>query len=353
MIDQNHVDIQYKQLAEKILSEGRRKEDRTGTGTISIFGSEMKFNLLDGFPLLTTKKLHVKSIIHELLWFLNGDTNIRYLEQNGVSIWREWPYQIYKKNGGFLDEKSFAERIVEDETFADQHGRLGPVYGKQWRKWVSERQYKDVDTEIDIITILKEEKSIDQISNLINDLKNNPDSRRLMVSAWNPSDIPRMALPPCHYGFQCYTYEVSGEERINFWCKMLRKDISYGYKLDDEKLDALGAPRRVLDLKLNQRSVDFFLGEPYNIASYAILTHMLAKEVNMFPGELTCSNGDTHIYFNHVDYIKEQIQRTPYLLPHLEIVERSDRDIFSYRYDDFKIIDYVAHPNWKNVPIAV
>lgn len=262
---------QYHQLLQHILENGVEKSDRTGTGTISCFGYQMRFDLSQGFPLVTTKKVHLKSIIHELLWFLQGSTNIAYLKENGVSIWDEW---------------------------ADENGELGPVYGKQWRSWEG-----------------KDGKVVDQISDLVKQLKTNPDSRRLIVSAWNVADLPQMALMPCHTLFQFYV--ANGK----------------------------------LSCQLYQRSADVFLGVPFNIASYAILTLMLAQVCDLEPGDFIHSFGDVHIYSNHLEQVKLQLSRTPYPLPQLKL-NPEVRDIFGFRYEDFELVGYQSHPGIK-APVAV
>ncbi len=257
---------QYLELCKHVLDNGVKKEDRTGTGTISSFGYQMRFNLQDGFPLMTTKKLHTKSIIHELLWFLKGDTNIKYLQENGVRIWNEW---------------------------ADENGELGPVYGHQWRSWPT-----------------SDGKTIDQISNVVNQIKNNPDSRRLIVSAWNVSDVDHMALPPCHCLFQFYVAEGK------------------------------------LSLQLYQRSADVFLGVPFNIASYALLVHMMAQATNLEVGEFVHTFGDVHIYTNHLDQINEQLKREPHTLPTLKI-NKQVNSLFDFTFDDFTFENYHPHPHIK------
>lgn len=257
---------QYLKLCENILENGTLKEDRTGTGTISTFGYQMRFNLSEGFPLLTTKKLHVKSIIHELIWFLKGDTNIKYLNENGVRIWNEW---------------------------ADEKGNLGPVYGHQWRSWTS-----------------ADGRTIDQISELIDQIKNNPDSRRLLINAWNVGDIERMALPPCHCLFQFYV--ANGK----------------------------------LSCQLYQRSADVFLGVPFNIASYALLTHMIAHVCNLEPGEFIHTFGDVHIYQNHVEQVKLQLTRETRSLPQL-FINPEVKNIFDFKYEDFTFENYNPHPHIK------
>ncbi len=261
----------YHDLLHHILKHGTKKSDRTGTGTISVFGYQMRFNLAEGFPLLTTKKVHTKSIIHELLWFLQGDTNTRYLQENGVSIWDEW---------------------------ADKAGDLGPVYGKQWRSWAT-----------------PDGRSIDQISEVVHTLKTNPDSRRIIVSAWNPADIPAMALAPCHCLFQFY--------------------------VADGKLSC----------QLYQRSADVFLGVPFNIASYALLTLMIAQVCDLEPGEFIWTGGDTHLYINHLEQVDRQLSRSFRPLPTL-LINPEVRDIFGFTYEDFDVIGYDPWPGIK-APVAV
>ena len=257
---------QYLDLLQRIVNEGTRKEDRTGTGTLSVFGHQMRFNLEEGFPLLTTKKLHLKSIIHELLWFLKGDTNVRYLQENGVRIWNEW---------------------------ADENGELGPVYGHQWRSWPN---YNG--------------GHVDQIQDIVNALKNNPDSRRMIVSAWNVAEVDQMALPPCHCLFQFYV--ANGK----------------------------------LSLQLYQRSADTFLGVPFNIASYALLTMMMAQVSGLKPGDFIHTTGDTHLYLNHLEQAKEQLKRTPRTLPRM-VINPNVTSIFDFKYDDFTLEGYDPLPHIK------
>lgn len=261
----------YLDLLDRILREGARKDDRTGTGTLSVFGHQMRFDLGAGFPLVTTKKLHLKSIIHELLWFLAGDTNIRYLKENGVSIWDEW---------------------------ADAKGELGPVYGHQWRSWPT-----------------PDGGSIDQIAQVVADIRRNPDSRRLIVTAWNPADVPKMALPPCHCLFQFAVAEGK------------------------------------LSCQLYQRSADVFLGVPFNIASYALLTQMVAQVTGLQPGDFIHTLGDAHLYLNHLDQAREQLTRAPRPLPRL-VLNPDVTDLFAFRYADVAIEGYDPHPHIK-APVAV
>jgi len=262
---------QYLDLMRHVRDHGHRKEDRTGTGTLSLFGYQMRFDLAHGFPLVTTKKLHLRSVIHELLWFLRGDTNIQYLHDNGVTIWDEW---------------------------ADTNGDLGPVYGKQWRSWPAAGG-----------------RGIDQISQLVEQIRTNPDSRRLLVSAWNPGDIDHMALPPCHCLFQFY---VAGGR---------------------------------LSCQLYQRSADVFLGVPFNIASYALLTLMIAQVTHLRPGEFVHTFGDAHLYSNHLDQVELQMQREPYPLPMMKM-NTDIKELFDFRYEDFQLTDYQSHPHIK-APVAI
>jgi len=262
---------QYLDLMNEILEKGAKKTDRTGTGTLSLFGRQLRFDLSEGFPLVTTKKLHLRSIIYELLWFLRGDTNIKYLKDNGVTIWDEW---------------------------ADENGELGPVYGHQWRSWPAPGG-----------------KSIDQITQVIGQLKQKPDSRRHIVTAWNPAEVDKMALPPCHALFQFYVAEGR------------------------------------LSCQLYQRSADYFLGVPFNIASYALLTFMFAQQCDLLPGEFVWTGGDVHLYSNHIEQARQQLERKPFALPQLNI-KRKPESIFDYEYNDFEILNYQAHPSIK-APIAV
>jgi len=299
---------QYLDLLKLIKETGIKKEDRTGTGTISIFGHQMRFNLQDGFPLMTTKKVNLDSIIHELLWFIRGDTNIRYLVKNGVNIWNDWPFQSWLNETGQAEKytmhskewkemmKTFVEMVVTDKEFADKYGDLGPVYGKQWRDF----------------------EGVDQLEQVIEDIKSNPDSRRLIVSAWNPKDIPIMiksGLPPCHTLFQFY--------------------VSNGR----------------LSCQLYQRSADVFLGVPYNIASYALLTLMIAEVSGLKPGEFVHSFGDTHIYLNHIEQVNEQLSRNPHPLPKLKIKNHKS-SLFEFDIDDFELTGYDPDP-FISAPIAV
>ena len=339
------IDEQYLLLLEDIILNHNKKSDRTGTGTLSVFGRRISHNMKDGFPLLTTKKMAWKSIVTELLWFLRGDTHIKYLLDNDCHIWEGDCYQNYcmshKDGHEFYEDEEFINKIKTDEDFAKKWGELGPIYGKQWRNW----EYGDYP----------HRKSIDQIQNLIRDLKTNPDSRRLMVSAWNVGELNQMVLPPCHYGFQVYTRELSLEERAKWLQDNKGYDLLVG-NLDHDHIRELveeESPTRAISLMWNQRSVDTCLGLPFNIASYGLLLHIIAKMVNMVPDELIGSLGDTHIYSNHVEGALEQSKRTWFPLPSLVF---SDDLNFSGTIDDFlatatpekfKIENYTSHPSIK------
>ena len=299
---------QYLDLVRHIRDHGVKKEDRTGTGTISIFGHQMRFNLADGFPLVTSKKVHLKSILHELLWFIRGDTNIRYLIENGVGIWNDWPYQNWLRETGqdkhlvmYSAEwravmREFTQQIMADQDFANKYGDLGPVYGKQWRNF----------------------GGVDQLAQLMSDLSSNPDSRRLIVSAWNPQDIPVMVksgLPPCHSLFQLYVVEGC------------------------------------LSCQLYQRSADVFLGVPFNIASYAALTMMIAQVAGLKLGDFVHTFGDAHLYSNHMDQVDEQLSRTTFGLPTLQINPQVT-SLFDFVYEDFELQNYQSHGP-ISAPVAV
>jgi len=361
----NNVDKQYLDFLRHILKNGVKKIDRTGTGTISVFDYSMRFNMSEGFPLLTSKKMFTKAVIIELMWFLKGDTNIKYLVDNGCNIWNGDAYKAYERYVFSTEEKirkenwqcdfqpieimtkeQFVDNMRNDPEFHERWGDLGPVYGAQWRNWegVSAGMAISRDMEWGSNNVEEEKYGIDQIANLINDLRTDPDSRRLMVNAWNVSEIENMTLPPCHFGFQCYTTEMTFEQRLEHWCSSLGKHISYGNDFDEKKLDELNVPKRKLDLKWFQRSVDSFLGLPFNITSYALLLHLLAREVNMVPNDLIFSGGDCHIYLNHVDVVKKQLEQETYKLPKLELSNKSIDDI---KYEDFNIIGYQSSPTLK------
>ena len=313
----NNLDKQYQELLKTILEYGVDKKDRTGTGTKSIFGYTIRHNMKNGFPLLTTKKMYWKGIVTELLWFLRGDTNIKYLVDNDCHIWDGDAYKAYCQESPYpyptMTQPEFIDAIKTDDEFAKKWGDLGPVYGKQWRSWkiiYDDNVSEWVGEGEDAIPIYKVHNRYDQIKNLIKELQTNPDSRRLMVNAWNVSELDKMTLPPCHYGFQVYTRELTLKERQEF-CE---------HDVDSHiKLDSLRVPKRMLSLMWNQRSVDTFLGLPFNIASYGLLLKLIAKEVNMVPGELIGNLGDVHLYNNHLEQAKEQLSREPMGLPNVKV----------------------------------
>jgi thymidylate synthase len=348
-IKNNTLDKQYQSLLQDILDNGVSKKDRTGTGTKSIFGYTIRHNMKDGFPLLTTKKMAWKSIVTELMWFLRGDTNIKFLVDNGCHIWDGDAYKNYIYNPDYKSEnysdlissqagqlvkcqtqQDFINKIKTDDEFAKKWGDLGKIYGKQWRSWGTG---ETVTVGHNGQHTLLGEKVIDQIANLINDLKTNPDSRRLMVNAWNVGELDQMVLPPCHYGFQVYTRELSASERITYkntkqinlldsneLFDFIKSNVSID--LDNEvhkECDKFNIPTRAISLMFNMRSVDTFLGLPFNIASYGLLLEIIAKSVNMVPDELIGNLGDVHLYSNHVEQAKEQIGREPFELPTLKI----------------------------------
>jgi thymidylate synthase len=334
----NNLDKQYQTLLQDILDNGVSKEDRTGTGTISVFGRQIRHNMQEGFPLLTTKKMAWRTMVTELLWFLRGDTNIKYLVDNGCNIWNGDAYKNYEKwwdnmskTSPFEVPKKFTEEelvqaIKLDEFHAEKFGELGPIYGKQWRSW-------HLNAKVTMDGKYHEEKGIDQIQNLINDLKTNPDSRRLMVNAWNVGELDQMVLPPCHYGFQVYTRPTTREEKITNPGKY-----------------------RAISLMWNQRSVDTFLGLPFNIASYGLLLEIIAREANMMPDQLIGNLGDVHLYNNHIEQAKEQISREPMPLTTVKYMShlyKFESWLFDPIYGmvlrpkDFILDNYQSHPSIK------
>ena len=336
----NQLDKQYQELLKDIMTNGYEKGDRTGTGTISVFGRQIRHNMSEGFPLLTTKKMAIKTMMTELKWFLKGDTNIKYLVDNGCNIWNGDAYKAYEKYAmansygvDILSMDEFIEQIKTDDEFAEKWGELGPIYGKQWRNW-----------KINLIdpNTMEFVPPVDQIQNLINELDTNPDSRRLMVSAWNVGEMDNMVLPPCHYGFQVYTRELNLDERIDIH-NGSRDPLNRSSDYFHEHMDFYGIPRRAISLMWNQRSVDTFLGLPFNIASYATLLLLIAQEVDMYPELLIGNLGDTHLYSNHIEQANEQIGREPYSLPSLKL---SNCDILNGEFD-WELIDYDSHPSIK------
>jgi thymidylate synthase len=388
----NNIDKTYQALLQDILDNGVVKSDRTGTGTISVFGRQIRHKMSQGFPLLTTKKMAWKTIVTELLWFLRGDTNIKFLLDYDCHIWDGDAYKNYTKavdeiidgyrSGDIigtqphieamfsnadelipLTKEEFIKQIKTDNKFAKKWGDLGPIYGKQWRQWQGWMQYKKDDGSNGFGSLW-----YDQILQLVHSLKTNPDSRRLMVSAWNVAELDQMALPPCHYGFQVYTSELSDERRYNIW---FNNNYETGMErfFDPNNIPDFDdpyytpTPKRSISLMWNQRSVDTFLGLPFNIASYGLLLEIIAKEVGMIPDELIGNLGDVHLYSNHIEQAKEQISREPYGLPKIEITERNwyqhqlvkerlgpkkfEDIILSYRPDCFELTDYKSHPKLR------
>jgi len=355
----NNLDKQYQELLQDILDNGITKTDRTGTGTISVFGRQIRHKMSEGFPLLTTKKMAWKTMVVELLWFIRGETNIQYLIENGCHIWDGDAYQNYLKNsstsldGMRLSKEEFIHHVKNNKEWGKKWGDLGPIYGKQWRNWNGKPEqitdYKggeinpyfcDCQERIEDgnSKVRKKNEGVDQIANLIEQLKSNPDSRRLMVSAWNVGELNHMVLPPCHYGFQIYTRELSLYERR----KIVLEGDPYGIQPTDnwtqqqledckKQLDEWNTPTRAISLMWNQRSVDTFLGLPFNIASYGLLLEIIAKEVNMIPDELIGNLGDTHLYLNHIEQAKEQIGRTLTSIERHELLKQA-MGIEAYNY---------------------
>lgn len=352
----NRLDIDYKVLLQDILNNGTQKETRNGA-VLSVFGRQIRHNMKDGFPLLTTKKVPFKSVVTELIWFLNGDTNIKFLVDNNCNIWNGDAYKHYEKAMRFgkkmqssvsdvsdiqiLTEKEFVNEIKTNADFAKKWGELGPIYGKQWRKWRSKSFPFGTGKDN------KETIYIDQISNLVNDLKNDPDSRRLMVNAWNVGELDDMVLPPCHFGFQCFTRELTYKEKYDYWFRRNYEtgmEFNYNIQPDFENSYYQPTPKRALSLMWYQRSVDTFLGLPFNIASYGMLLQILAEEVGMIPEELIGNLGDTHLYMNHIDQANEQIGRD-YIFP-----ERFEmlKNVEGLTLPDIKFPRYVS-PNFRDL----
>ena len=373
----NNLDKTYTSLLQDILDNGIEKKDRTGTGTISVFGRQIRHKMSEGFPLLTTKKMYMKGVITELLWFLRGDTNIQYLVQNNCHIWNGDAYKNYLKNRDSFSNRDnvkedvvingingssnraytmeeFINTIRTNNVFAERWGELGPVYGKQWRSW----RGIDINKSKDGTPFGYKPKQIDQIANLINDLKTNPDSRRLMVNAWNVGEIDEMVLPPCHYGFQVYTRELSLEERLDLASKTYSVFEPFDFvKVDHDEIDRLyPVPKRAISLMYNARSQDVPLGTPFNLASYGLLLEIIAKMVNMVPDELITNMGDCHIYLNQIDGIKEQLTREPFPLPTLKHMKTDEffkvlsEDLSMIEHldnTDFTVENYQFHPTIK------
>ena len=369
----NKIDKQYIDLLQDILDNGVEKDTRNGK-TLSVFGRQIRHNMSEGFPLLTTKKMPFRLIATELLWFLCGDTNIKYLVDNDCHIWDGDAYKNYLSKiqtytdslsvpddisefqgvmdslnkqikSGVLTQEEFINKIKTDDEFANKWGDLGPVYGKQWRSWKG--KLVDKSKEFDAHTAWVPEQ-IDQIQNLINDLKTNPDSRRLMVNSWNVGELDQMTLPPCHYGFQVYTRELSESERFNWYGNKIGSHMHHDHII--QEMNENNVPTRAISLMWNQRSVDTFLGLPFNIASYGLLLEIIAKEVNMVPDELIGNLGDVHLYSNHIEQAKEQLTREPMKLPKLlfkDHLNDFDSIIDILRVKDFILDNYQSHPTIK------
>jgi thymidylate synthase len=378
----NNIEHDYLKLLHDVLKNGVEKADRTGTGTKSVFGRQIRHNMSLGFPLLTTKKMPFKTIVTELLWFLRGDTNIKYLVDNSCHIWDGDAYKNYlskieahansmilpeglsefqnemdkvsaQMKSSALSKEEFINKIKTDDKFAKKWGELGPIYGKQWREWDATPYGWDVK-EYGKGEWFSDEYKTDQIKNLINNIKTNPDSRRLMVSAWNVGELDHMVLPPCHYGFQVYTRELSLEER---WEQYLKSGLNIEINGTPLELKHMGTPfypkslpQRAISLMWNQRSADMFLGLPFNIASYGLLLEIIAKAVNMIPDELVGNIGDAHLYLNHIEQAKEQMHRELYPLPKLmfkDHLKDFDNIIDVLRINDFILDGYQSHPTIK------
>jgi len=396
----NKLDTQLKELYQKILDKKREKTDRTGIGTKSIFGHQIRVDLREGFPLTTLRKIHTKSMIHEMLWFLEsydekydkfGNTNIRYLLDNGVTFWTEWPYQDYKKRMieefnrnpkrkklNILSQKDFEKKIMKDDDFALKFGDLGPVYGKQWTDYGGydelvevKNEYKETNGQMKLVDSFGYKKihisGINQINQVIDSLIYNPDSRRHVVTAWKPDETDDMLLPPCHIMFQFNTEILELEERISYCKKNINNDdITKYMKLNNivdwdeikrqpikqiKILEHFNIPERNLDLQLYMRSNDVYLGQPFNVASYSLFLTMISQVVNMVPRDFVLTTGDTHLYTNSFDATKELIDRDILILPQLK-VDKSIQKIKDFRYDHFKLIDYNPHSNIK-VAVAI
>jgi len=390
----NWIETQYLHLLEDILEQGVKKTDRTGTGTINVFGRQIRHNMKDGFPLLTTKKMAFKTMVTELLWFLRGDTNIKYLVDNDCNIWNGDAYKNYVRkfpewflslpeNGEaeyILNKDKFINKIKTDDEFAKKWGELGPIYGKQWRSW-GRKNVVNYDLEnvkssdkvkvMDLIRdggdyskydvkVTHQNNSIDQIQNSINLLKTDPDSRRNRVNAWNVGELDQMVLPPCHTDFQFFTRELSFDEKVDYARSLYGKEDWWNIN-DSRVIEILQSDKRAISLMWNQRSVDTFLGLPFNIASYGLLLEIIAKEVNMVPDELIGNLGDVHLYSNHIEQAKEQLTRKPYKLPKLLCLDEyhylMDKELIGeipfiekiekFRPDFFKVENYQSHPAIK------
>ena len=353
----NKVDSQHKDLIKKILDTGTDKRDRTGVGTKSIFGHHLTYNLQEGFPLLTLRKIHIKSFIYEMLWFLGsydqekyekfGNTNIRFLLDNGVTYWSDWPYKNYIKSRQYrpqlpeLTLKEFESKIIVDDDFALEFGNIGPGYGKQWINYGSSKTTTIENNKQNIIFT----KGINQIDYLINELKKNPDSRRLILMAWKVDELDEVLLPPCHYSFQLYSEKMNPQDRLYAYSQHNLKNNHPLTPITDN------FPNRKLSMLLNIRSQDLYLGNPFNVAQYALLLHMISQIVNMIPYKLIVNLGDVHLYNNSIDAAKKLLERDSYPLPELKLNENI-KNIYDFRFEDIKIENYKSHPN-IHVDVAV
>ena len=361
----NFLDSNYQFLLARIISDGSKKMDRTGTGTISIFGESITHYMRDGFPLLTTKKMAWKSVAAELLWFMRGETNIQPLLKDNCNIWTGDAYKNFEKwynersgkedyTGYYVPTKEeFIRLIKTDDEFAKKWGNLGPIYGKQWRQWQGWMQYKDDNGKTGFGSLW-----YDQLARAVHDLRTNPDSRRIMVNSWNVADLDKMVLPPCHYSFQFYTHELSLQERVDLGVKDYGVDIlDFGINSDGAEdveemnriIDTYGVPKRYISLLFNLRSSDVFLGLPFNIASYGLLLELVGRMVNMVPYKIVGNLGDTHLYSNHIEQAKEQMSRTSFELPKIEIDNKIDfsRDLDKIldeiKVEDIRLVNYKSH----------
>lgn len=356
----NNVDKEYFRIADLILTKGKRKDNRTGVPTISIFGAQSRYDLSEGFPILTTKKINFAAVTHELLWFLSGDTNIKYLVDNNVKIWNEWPYKKYcdslsqyqYRNLPKLTQDEFVENIKNSKDFADQWGNLGAgTYGRMWRDFPSDAR-EDNGARV---------HGVDQIETVLDQLRKDPDSRRIIVTAWHPYYVNKAALPACHFCYQFYTEELTLEEREEIYSNTIFKKgygIGSPYNNDNQSddlkhanLDSIDIPKRRLSLNLTQRSQDYFLGAPFNISSYCLLIHLFCRELNMIPGEFINSIGDVHLYENHIEQIKFQMQQESKPLPQL-LLRPSIENVLDFKFDDILLENYQHGPVIK-APVAV
>lgn len=345
----NKLDKSYQDLLSDIMGNGIKKADRTGTGTKSVFGRQIRHDMSTGFPLLTTKKMAWKAMVTELLWFLKGDTNIKYLVDNGCNIWNGDAYKNYEKYAmansydiDILSMSGFINEIKTNDEFAQKWGELGPIYGRQWREWGAKYETNHILQETKRV-----KPGIDQLNNLIEEIKSNPDSRRLMLSGWNVEAIDSMVLPPCHYGFQIYTQEMDIFERRERWSLSEGHNKYYAVNLEHEDLDSRGFPRRRISLAWNQRSVDTFLGLPFNIASYGLLLMIIAEMVGMLPDQLIGNLGDTHLYLDHLKQARVQVERNSKELPTVNVTIPTGTKLEDLTHENITLVNYESHEQIK------